>query len=108
MSDFEWRSPETYVKSQTAEAADFAGEEHGRRDSRCREEYRTARNSEAIAVMYGIARERRDSFTVSVNDVPATRDIFCFPVESVAIRHAVVAETPGSVDIANGCVCLEA
>ena len=26
MSDFEWRSPETYAKLQTAEAADFAWE----------------------------------------------------------------------------------
>jgi transcriptional regulator len=57
MSDFEWRSPETYAKLQTAEAADFAGE-CGRRKSHCRESYRTPRNGEAIAAIDGISRER--------------------------------------------------
>jgi hypothetical protein len=65
MSDFERRSPETYAKLQTAEAADFAGE-RGRRNSRCREEYLIGRYSEAIAAIDGISRERRDSFTLSV------------------------------------------
>jgi hypothetical protein len=77
MSDFEWRSRETYAKLQTAEAADFAGE-CGRRNSPCREDYRTPRNSEAIAAIDGISRERWHSFMLSVNDVPATRDIFRF------------------------------
>jgi hypothetical protein len=90
MSDFEWRSPETYAELQTAEAADCAGE-CGRRNSHCREDYRTPRNSEAVAAIDGISRERWDSFMLSVNDVPATRDIFRrFPVESATIRYAVV------------------
>jgi hypothetical protein len=89
MSNFEWRSPETYAELQTAEAADCAGE-CGRRNSHCREDYRTPWNSEAVAAMDGISRERCDSFMSSVNDVP-TRDIFRrFPVESATIRYAVV------------------
>jgi len=169
MSDFEWRSPETYAKLQTAETAetaDFAGE-CGRRASPCREEHLTPRYSEAIAAIGGISRGRWDSFMLSVNDVPSTHDIFHrFPAEGVTIRHAIVggmiivtgpigrpasgapqslmamtcrqknrtvdepagrsrhrqayrgrklrphaarfALSPRSVDIANGCVCLEA
>ena len=40
MSEFDWRSPETYAKLQTAEAADFACE-YLRRNCDCREDYRT-------------------------------------------------------------------
>jgi hypothetical protein len=50
MSDFEWRSPETYAKLQTTEAADFA-RECLRRNSHCPENYRTRQNSEAIAAI---------------------------------------------------------
>jgi len=89
MSDFEWRSPETYARLQTAEAADFAGD-WGRRNSRCREDCRTPRNSEAFAAIDGIPRDWV-SFRLSVNDVSATRDIFSrFLVERATIRYAVV------------------
>jgi Family of unknown function (DUF6499) len=43
MSEFDWRSPETYAKLQTAEAADLAWE-CLRRNSDCREDYRTRPN----------------------------------------------------------------
>jgi hypothetical protein len=43
MSEFDWRSPETYAKLQTAEAADFAWE-CLRRNSDYREDYRTRPN----------------------------------------------------------------
>jgi Family of unknown function (DUF6499) len=43
MFEFDWRSPETYAKLQTAEAADFAWE-CLRRNSDYREEYRTRPN----------------------------------------------------------------
>ena len=89
MSDFEWRSPETYAKLQTAEAADFAGE-CGRRNSHCREDYRTPRNSEAIAAIDEISRERWESFMLSTNDVSATRDILRrFGIESMGTRCTV-------------------
>jgi hypothetical protein len=42
MSDPDWRSPETYAKLQTAEAADFACE--CLRNSDYREDYRTRPN----------------------------------------------------------------
>jgi hypothetical protein len=44
MSEFDWRSPETYAKLQTAEAADFASECR-RRNSDYREDYRAKPNT---------------------------------------------------------------
>jgi uroporphyrinogen-III synthase len=99
MSEFDWRSPETYAKLQTAEAVDFAWE-CLRRNSRCREDYRTRQNSEAIAAIGEISRERWDSFMLSVNDVPATRDIFRrFAIESAAIRYAVAGGKGSDVTV---------
>jgi hypothetical protein len=43
MFEFDWRSPETYAKLQTAEAADFAWE-CLRRNSDCREDDRARPN----------------------------------------------------------------
>jgi Family of unknown function (DUF6499) len=43
MFEFDGRSPETYAKLQTAEASDFAWE-YLRRNSDCREDYRTRPN----------------------------------------------------------------
>jgi hypothetical protein len=47
MFESDWRSPETYAKLQTVEAADFAWE-CLRRNRDYREDYRTPQNSGAI------------------------------------------------------------
>jgi hypothetical protein len=93
MSDFEWRSPETYAKLQTTEARDFAWE-CLRRNSHRRDYYRTRQNSEAIAAIDEISRERWDSFMLSINDVQAIRDILRrFGFERMGTRCTVEAES---------------
>jgi hypothetical protein len=57
MCEFDWRSPETYAKLQTAEAADFAWE-FLRRNSECREDCRTRPNMTA-----GSMRKSVSAFT---------------------------------------------
>jgi Proteobacterial transcriptional regulator-like domain len=52
MSDLDWRSPETYAKLQTAEAADFAWE-YFRRNRGCREDYRTRPNTISDSMRLG-------------------------------------------------------
>jgi hypothetical protein len=93
MSDFEWRSPEAFARLQTVQVADVAGE-CGRRNSHCREDCRPPRNSEAVAAMDGISRERWDSFMLSINDVQAIRDILRrFGFERMGTRCTVEAES---------------
>jgi hypothetical protein len=57
MSEFDWRSPETYARLQTVEAADFAWECR-RRNSDCREDYRTRPN-----MVSGSMRKSASAFT---------------------------------------------
>jgi hypothetical protein len=57
MSEFDWRSPETYARLQTAEAADFAWE-CLRRNSDYQDDYRIRQNS---GKMHEIAGSRRDT-----------------------------------------------
>jgi Family of unknown function (DUF6499) len=58
MFEFDWRSPETYAKLQTAEAADFAWE-YLRRNTDYREDYRTRPN-----IISGSTRKSASAFTV--------------------------------------------
>jgi hypothetical protein len=58
MFEFDWRSPETYAKLQTAEAADFAWE-YLRRNTDYREDYRTRPN-----IISGSMRKSASAFTV--------------------------------------------
>jgi hypothetical protein len=57
MSDFDWRSPETYAKMQAAEAADFAWE-YLRRSSDYRSDYNFLSISASPADVSGHFRER--------------------------------------------------
>jgi hypothetical protein len=57
MSNFDWRSPETYAKMQTAEAADFAWE-YLRRSSDYRSDYNSLSISASSTEVSGRFRER--------------------------------------------------
>jgi hypothetical protein len=57
MSEFDWRSPETYARLQSAEAADFAWE-YLRRNSDYREDYCTSPNMAS-----GSMRKSASAFT---------------------------------------------
>ena len=63
MSEFDWRSPETYAKLQTAESADFAWE-YLRRSYEYREDYRTGPN-----MISGSMRKSASAFTGSIGEV---------------------------------------